>query len=179
MPYYKTKFGRKPTGSLEDTTEIVLFWLYRPLLWPWPWAQWTKFSARHSGLWCCITIPGLITKCSVVQKTSSGQTFTNILNLHCDLDLECKNPFFQRTLRLMMPYYRTKFGYKWTSSLEDIVKIHRTLWLMMLYYQTKSVCKWTSSLEDIVKIVIVWIYKHFLWPWHSRQWTNFSTWHIA
>ena len=28
------------------------------------------------------------------------------------------------------------------------------LWLMMLYYKTKFGCKQTSSLEDIVKIVV-------------------------
>ena len=33
-------------------------------------------------------------KCSVVQKILSGQTFTNILNLCCDLDLERSNPIF-------------------------------------------------------------------------------------
>ena len=30
----------------------------------------------------------------VVQKISSGQTLTNIFNLHCDLDLERSNPIF-------------------------------------------------------------------------------------
>ena len=88
------KFGCKPTSSLEDTTEIVIFWLYKPLLWPWFWTQWTKFSARHSGIWCYTTISGLATKCSVVQKILSGQTFTNILNLCCDCDLERSNPIF-------------------------------------------------------------------------------------
>ena len=33
----------------------------------------------------------LVTKCSVILKIS-GQTFTDILNLHCDLDLKCSNP---------------------------------------------------------------------------------------
>ena len=88
------KFGCKPTSSLEDTTEIVIFWLYKPLLWPWHWRQWTSFSAWHPGLWCYITIPGLVTKCSMVQKISSGQTFTDILNLRCHLDLEYSNPIF-------------------------------------------------------------------------------------
>ena len=40
------------------------------------------------------TIPGLATECSVVQKISSGQTFTNIFNFRCDLDLECSNLIF-------------------------------------------------------------------------------------
>ena len=94
MLYYQTKFGSKPTSSLEDTTEIVIFWLYKPSLWLWHSTQWTIFSARLSGLWCCVIIPGLATKCSVVQKISSGQTFTNILNLRCDLDLEHNNTNF-------------------------------------------------------------------------------------
>ena len=33
-------------------------------------------------------------KCFVVLKVSSRQTLTNILNLHCDLDLERCNPIF-------------------------------------------------------------------------------------
>ena len=37
---------------------------------------------------------GLTTKCSVVQKISSEQAFTNIFYLHCDLDLERSNPIF-------------------------------------------------------------------------------------
>ena len=43
---------------------------------------------------CCITMPGLVTKYSPVQKILSGQTFTYILNLCCDLDLEYSNPIF-------------------------------------------------------------------------------------
>ena len=68
--------------------------IIKALLWPWHWTQWTNFSVRHSGLQCCITIPGLATKCSVVQKISSEQTFTNILSLCCDLGLECSNAIF-------------------------------------------------------------------------------------
>ena len=98
-----------------------------------------QFFTEHSGLWCCITTPSLVTKCSVVQKISSRQTFTDILNLCCDLDLECSNPVFHRTLQLMMLYYWNKFG-----------------------------CKWTSSLEDIVKTVIFWLCKPLLWPSHWR-----------
>ena len=94
MLYYQPKFGWKQTSSLEDTTEIVIFWLYKLSLWPWHWTQWTNFSAWHSGSWCCITIPALVTKYSVVQKISSGQAFTNILNLCCDLDRELSNPIF-------------------------------------------------------------------------------------
>ena len=96
-------------------------WSYKPLLWPWLWTQWTNFSAWHSGLRCCITIPGLVTKCSVVQKILSRQTFPNILNLCCDFDLECSNPFF----------------------------FHKMLWFTMMYHQTKY-CKRISSSEETV-----------------------------
>ena len=41
-----------------------------------------------------MTIPGLVTKCSVIQKMSSRQTITIISNLRCDLDLERSNPIF-------------------------------------------------------------------------------------
>ena len=85
---------------------------------------------------------------SAVQKISSGQTFTNNVNLHCDLDLECSNPIF-----------------------------HRTLWLMMLYYKTKFGCKLISSLEDTTETVTFELYKPFLWTWLWTQWTNFSAWY--
>ena len=98
MLYYQTKFGCKPTSRLEDTTEIVIFWLYKPSLWPQHWTQWFNFSVWHSGFWSCITIPGLATKCSVVQKIPSGQTLTNMLNLHCDLDFERSNPIFPQDI---------------------------------------------------------------------------------
>ena len=50
-------------------------------------------------------------------------TITDILNHCCDLDFECSNPLFHRILRLMMLFYQTMFGCKWTSSLEDIVEM--------------------------------------------------------
>ena len=94
MLYYQTKFGCKWTRSLEDREAIVIFWLYKPSLWPWYWRLLTNFSEWHSGSWCRITIPSLVSKWSAVQKISSGQSFTNILNLRCDLDLDCNNPTF-------------------------------------------------------------------------------------
>ena len=94
MLYYRTKSGCKLTRSLPHTTERIICWLDKPFLWPWHWTQWTNFSEWHSRLRCCIIIPCLATKCSVVQNILSGQTFTNILNLGCDLDLQCGNPIF-------------------------------------------------------------------------------------
>ena len=54
----------------------------------------TEISAWLSGSRCCITTPNLVTKWPVIQKISSGQTFTDILNLRCYLDLERSNPIF-------------------------------------------------------------------------------------
>ena len=70
MLYYQTKFSCKPTSSLEDTTETVLFWLSKPSLWPWPWTQWTNFSAWHSGFWYCLAIPGLVTNAQDIVWTN-------------------------------------------------------------------------------------------------------------
>ena len=56
----------------------------------------TKVSSWHSGSWCCISIPNLVTKRSMIQKISSRQIFTDILNLRCDLGLECNNQIFQQ-----------------------------------------------------------------------------------
>ena len=138
MLYYQTKIGCKPTSSLEDTTEIVIFWLYKTSLWPWLLTQWTNISAWHSGLWCCITISGLATKCFAVQKISSKHSLTFWI-FAVTLTLKAVIPFFHMIFQLMVLYYQTMFG-----------------------------CKWTNNLEDIVKIVIFWSYKPLLWPWHWR-----------
>ena len=109
--------------------------------------HWTNFSAWHFGSWCCITIPSWVTKLSAVQMISSRQTLTNILNLWCD------------HVVLVIQFF------------------NRKLQLVMIYYQTKFACKWTCSLEDTAEIVIFWLHKASLQPWHWRRWTNFSAWH--
>ena len=83
--------------------------------------QWTNFFARHSGLWFCITTPGLVKKCSVVQKILSGQTFTDILNLCCDLDLESSNRVFPQdtatynAVLLNQVWWQTDQQFRWYS----------------------------------------------------------------
>ena len=54
-----------------------------------------------------------------MEKISSGLTFTDILNLCCDLDLKHSNPIFP-----------------WDTPACDAV-------LLMLYYQTKFTCEQT------------------------------------
>ena len=55
----------------------------------------------------------------VVRKILSGQTFTNSLNLRCDLDLEHSNKILPQDI----PAFDAKYGCKRTSSLEDIVVV--------------------------------------------------------
>ena len=98
-----------------------------------------NISAWQTGSRCCIIIPNLVTKCSVAQKISSRQTFIIIVTFAVTLTLNAVIPFFYRRLRLMMLYYHTRFG-----------------------------CKRTSTLENIVNIIIFWLYKPPLWPWHGR-----------
>ena len=116
-----TQFGCKLTGSFEDTPEIVIVLSYKASLWPWHWKQWTNFSAWHSGWWYCISIPGLVTKCSVAQKISSRQTF---LTFTVTLTLNKVIQFFHWTLQLLMLYYQTKLCCQQTSSLEDSRNSH-------------------------------------------------------
>ena len=85
-----SKFGCKQTSSLEDIVEIVIYYLYNPSLWPWHWRKWTNFFCMT--LWLMMLHNH--TKWSAVQKISSGQTFTDILNLCCDLHLQCNNHIF-------------------------------------------------------------------------------------
>ena len=92
MLYYQTKFGCNQTSSLEGTTEIVIFWLYKPSLWPWYWTQWTNFSAWHSSLWCCKTIPDLATKW--FRRYHPDKHSLTFLTFTVTLTLKAVIPFF-------------------------------------------------------------------------------------
>ena len=243
IAYHPTKSSWQKVSSSEVVVVRVTVWLYKSSLWPWPWRQQTFFSAWHSGSFCCITIPNLVTKYFMVQKISSWQTFTDIFNLCCDLDLEHSNPIFpQDTLvydavlsnqvwlqmdqRFRRYNKKSYFDYispccdldikhseitfsAWLSGLLRCITIPglatkyflvqkissgQTFWTFAVTLTLSAVipfshvthrliikfgCKRISSLEDIVKIVIFWLYKPLLWPWHSRWWTNFSAWQIA
>ena len=170
MLYYQTKTGGKWTSSFEDRAEIVTFWLYEPLLWCWQYTEDGEsiflhetlvhdaapiFFAWHSGSWRCITIPSLVSKWSAVQKLLSGQTFANILNPCWDLDLDHNNPIFAQ------------------DTLVYNVVLSNQVWLQ------KKKQSQNSNLKDLVEIVIFWLHKPLLWPWHWRQWTNFTAWHTT
>ena len=60
-----------------------------------------------------------LSKVSVVQEIRDCQTFSQVLNYHCDLDLEHSNPIFYKTFQLMMIHHQTKVGCKRIRSSED------------------------------------------------------------
>ena len=108
MMYYQIKFDCKQTSSLEDIKEIVIFWLYKPALWPWHWRQWTNLSAWH-WLMTLYDHTKFGNKMFCGLEDSIRTIFTDNVNLRCDLDLERSNPiFFRRTLWLIMLYYQTR-----------------------------------------------------------------------
>ena len=127
------------------------------------------YSTWHSDSWCCITIPNLVKKCSLIQKISSGQTFTDIFYLCCDLDL---NPIFPQDT----PAYDAVLSNQvWLQRNQHFRRYSRnshiliiselavtltlktvnqffcvTLWLMIMHHNTKFGNKMFLSLEDII-----------------------------
>ena len=93
------RFSLVAEESTVQTDSRVIFSSYELLLWPWPWWQQTFFFFLHDTLAndaASTSISSLVTKCSEVQKISSRQIFTDILNLCCDLDLEHSDPHFSQ-----------------------------------------------------------------------------------
>ena len=78
MLYYQAKFGCKWANNLEDKSETAIFWLYKPLLWPWPWKKWMSLTCLtlHLMIWYT-TIPSLVKNSWAVQEISSGQNQTH------------------------------------------------------------------------------------------------------
>ena len=85
-------------------------------------------------------------KCSRAQKTSSGHSIIDILNLHCDFDLQNCNQ----------------------------ICFYKTLWLMMMHHWAQFSCQRINNSEGIVERVVFWSYEPSLWPWLWRLQTNFS-----
>ena len=98
----------------------------------------------------------------------SGQTFTEVQNLHCDLDLEYSKATFHKTLQLMNMHCQTKLVAPPKSAVQNIeivifdcmnrnsvtvtltLKIethfsHMMLWLIMMSHHTGFVYKWFSN----------------------------------
>ena len=68
MVYHQIKFGyKKFSGSVDVIETLILDDMSPQSLWPWTWRQQTNLLAWHSGPWCCITIPSLVTQGSEFQ----------------------------------------------------------------------------------------------------------------
>ena len=122
MRHHPIKCRCKNISSSVDVVEILIF-DNKPSLWPWAWRQQTNLLAWHSGPWY-ITIPSSVTKRSAVEGILSRWTFTGILNIFCDLDLDYNRAiqFFHKTIQLMMVCHQNKFSCKRISSSEDILE---------------------------------------------------------
>ena len=92
MRYYLIKFGCQGIKSSEDTLESHILITWAPTVTLTLKIANNFFSTWHSGSWCCITVPSLVTKCSAVQKVPPAHTLTSSLNLCCGLNLQCSNP---------------------------------------------------------------------------------------
>ena len=97
-----------------------------------------QISAAHCRSWCWITIQSLVTKYSAVQKTSAGQSFIDILNLCCNLDLESSNPIFSQNTGLECCTIKPKFVQQLKYMVETIIfwLYKPLLWLWPSRYQT-------------------------------------------
>ena len=145
-----------------------------------------------------ITIPSLVTEGSAAEEMSFRWTFTGILNLFCDLDLNYDRAIqsFHKTIHLMMMCHQTKFTYKRISSSCNILKrqilmilfltvtltlktanqsFWKTIWVILMHHHTKFGSKMFSDLENIIWTNIHWHFEILLWPWPWTQWSNFST----
>ena len=108
------------------------------------------------------------------EKISSGQKFTDILNLRCGLDLECSNPLFQQDTPAYDAVLPNPVWLQMTSSLEDITEIVAltvtltlntvnqffcmTLWLIMLHNHTRFGDKmfWVQKISSGKTLTNIW-----------------------
>ena len=86
MICHHTEFGCKRIISSEDIVETVIFWLYKPLLWLWPWRQQTHVFGMT--LWprmmhCHTKFAYKVSS----SKISSGQKLERRTTIHSDLSV--------------------------------------------------------------------------------------------
>ena len=80
MMYHQTNLDCKSFSTSEELVERL-----------WLWPSQNDISEWYSGWWWCITI----TKFHRSEKLS-GQTFTEVQNLHCDLDFDYSKATFSQ-----------------------------------------------------------------------------------
>ena len=182
--YHQTKFGCQGTNSSVNIAEsqILIIWALSVTL-TLKIATTIKQFLHDSGSCCCITIPNLVTKCSAVQKISSGQTFTDILNLNCDRGLEPNNPIFPQDTLADDALLSNQVWLQTDQSSFDYISLHcdldteeseliffcTTLWLMMMHHHTKFGNKMLGILAGINWTNLNWHFETSLWPWPWRQ----------
>ena len=153
-------------------------------LWPMMLHHHTKFGYTRFSSW----------------EISFRWTFTEILNLFCDLDLDHYKAIqsFHKTIHLMMMYKQTKFSGKRISNSDNILKSHiliilsltvtltlktanqsfwKTIWLIMMYHHTKFGSKRFRDLENIIWTNIHQYFEILQWLWPWAQQSNFSIKH--
>ena len=166
MMHNNTKSGNKMFGGSEDIvwTNINSLTLRCDLD-----LEWCNpfFLTVHSGLWCCIIRPSLIVRESTFKKYSRKSHNLIIWALAVTLTLKIVSTK-QKNI--------TWHSGLWCCI---TIPILVTKWFMMLYYKTKFGRKRTSSLEDIVEnshTLIIWALAVTL---TLKKVNQFSAWHIA
>ena len=117
------------------------------------------------------------------------QTFTNILNLCCDLNLEHSNPIFpqgtpaydgvlsnqvwlqtdkhfrrySKKIVIFWLYKPLLWPWPWRQQQQNVC--HMKLRLMMLHHHTKFGNKMFCDSENIIQTNIHWHLEPSLWPW--------------
>ena len=160
--HHHTKFGYRRFSSWGNIIQMNIHWNSEPSPLPWPWPQQSNpiFSEDNS-------------RRSAAEEILSRWTFTGILNLFCDLDLDYNRAIqpFHKTIHLMMMWHQNKFSRKRISSSDNISKRHiliilsitvtltlktanqsfwQTIWLMMVHPNPKFGSKWFGISEAII-----------------------------
>ena len=154
MIYQQTKFGCQRISSSKGITEIVIFWSYEPLSWPWL-CRSCKYIYLHNTL--------------AHHAASTHQVLyqNNLWFWRYHLDKHSLTFWtFAKTLPLniVILFFFTR---------------HSSLWCCTSKKNLVANLKQTSSLEDRVETVISRLYKPLLWAWPWRQQPNFSAWHYS
>ena len=156
MVYYQSWFGCKTIISSEDIVKTVIFWTYKPSLWPSPCKQQPHFWGvrLHS---VCTMIPSWVTKGWVVMKISPKQ-----LKVLMTLTLDSAIQYIHWTLDDLPSNYvwlqeysrQSYFDYTelslWPLLWKQKHIFHMTLWPMMVHIHTKSGYKRLCRSEDIL-----------------------------
>ena len=160
--YQPIIFGCKKISSSADMVETVIFDQMSPNYDPK--RDDSKSIFLHDTLAHNVASPSLVTEGSAAEEISSRWTFTGILNLFCDLDLDYNRAIqsFHKTIHLMIMCHQTKFSCKRISGSVNILKSHilitlsltvtltlktanrsfwKTIWLKMVHHHASLVVK--------------------------------------